>query len=684
VKVGILYVVAAWLLLQITDVLSSMLPVPGWTGALVFTLLLIGFIPVLIFSWVYEMTPEGLKRESEIDRSQSITPETGRKINTLIVVLLILAIATVGLDRLIPEGPGTMDPSVLEASDGSDAPDGAELAAQKFAPKSDRSVAVLPFANRSAREEDAYFVDGIHDDILTQLARIGSLTVISRTSVEKFRDTTQSMKEIGATLGVKTILEGGVQRAGDRVRINVQLIDVDTDAHLWAQTYDRELTTANIFAIQSEISTAIADSLEATLSPAEQEQLGTEQTQNLAALEAYFRGRSALAKRTSDSLAMAVSHFEEAIELDPQYALAFVGLAETHILQTSYSGLPPADRDVLVVPLVEKALSIDERLGEAYIALGAIEGDVGQQEMLYRRGTEQAPGYVTAHLWYGGFLVDLGQLEEATDRLETALRVDPLASIIRITLGSVQEGLGRFDDARGQSASVARSNPEFAAAYESLGNLDAFVDNRIDKAIGQLHMAVSAAEALFEQMPRHFWAVWVLGLDDLRAGRIDVAIERYENAIPSLRDTADRSNIDHVPGFAYLLQLDGQVERAAVLLDNALEISRSIPMLGVNGRALLEVEILVTQGRTEEAMAALRKAVDAGWRLPWRWQLVHDPLLEPLRVEPRYQSIIAEIEADMAAQLARVREMEARGELVPIPPLPESGEGGGSDAHPLR
>jgi TolB-like protein/predicted negative regulator of RcsB-dependent stress response len=651
VKVGILYVVAAWLLLQITDVLSSMLPVPGWTGALVFTLLLIGFIPVLIFSWVYEMTPEGLKRESEIDRSQSITPETGRKINTLIVVLLILAIATVGLDRLIPEGPGTMDPSVLEASDGSDAPDGAELAAQKFAPKSDRSVAVLPFANRSAREEDAYFVDGIHDDILTQLARIGSLTVISRTSVEKFRDTTQSMKEIGATLGVKTILEGGVQRAGDRVRINVQLIDVDTDAHLWAQTYDRELTTANIFAIQSEISTAIADSLEATLSPAEQEQLGTEQTQNLAALEAYFRGRSALAKRTSDSLAMAVSHFEEAIELDPQYALAFVGLAETHILQTSYSGLPPADRDVLVVPLVEKALSIDERLGEAYIALGAIEGDVGQQEMLYRRGTEQAPGYVTAHLWYGGFLVDLGQLEEATDRLETALRVDPLASIIRITLGSVQEGLGRFDDARGQSASVARSNPEFAAAYESLGNLDAFVDNR---------------------------------LDDLRAGRIDVAIERYENAIPSLRDTADRSNIDHVPGFAYLLQLDGQVERAAVLLDNALEISRSIPMLGVNGRALLEVEILVTQGRTEEAMAALRKAVDAGWRLPWRWQLVHDPLLEPLRVEPRYQSIIAEIEADMAAQLARVREMEARGELVPIPPLPESGEGGGSDAHPLR
>ena len=206
-RMAALYVVASWLVLQVADYLFDALELPSAWDRLVLALIILGFPIALIFSWVFEMTPEGLKRESEIDRSQSVTRETGRKINVAIVVLLVLAILAVGADRLIPEATvteGAQNDSLQVSTD--------------VAPE--HSIAVLPFRNRSARADDVYFVDGIHDDILTQIARIGSLTVTSRTSVERFRDVSQqSIREIGALLGVRNILEGGIQRSGDRIRI---------------------------------------------------------------------------------------------------------------------------------------------------------------------------------------------------------------------------------------------------------------------------------------------------------------------------------------------------------------------------------------------------------------------------------------------------------------------------------
>jgi len=188
------------------------------------------------------------------------------------------------------------------------------------------SIAVLPFDNRSAKEDDIYFVDGIHDDILTQLSKISALKVISRTSVEQFRDTKLPMKDIAEQLGVTRILEGGVQRAGDRVRISVQLIDAATDAHLWAESYDRELTAANIFAIQSEVATAIAAAMTASLTSAERTRLNAIPTQNLAAWEAYQLGRRELAKRTATALANAETFFQEAIDRDPRFAPPYAGV----------------------------------------------------------------------------------------------------------------------------------------------------------------------------------------------------------------------------------------------------------------------------------------------------------------------------------------------------------------------
>jgi TolB-like protein len=731
-RMAVLYVVASWVILQVADVLFDAMELPPEWTRLILAVVILGFPLVLIFSWVYEMTPEGIKREKDVDRSQSVTPHTGRKINVLTAVLLVIAIAAVAIDRMIPEtgtgpDPGTSD--VVTPSDVAEPANPTELAASMFAPPPDRSIAVLPFANRSAREEDAYFVDGIHDDILTQLARIGSLTVISRTSVEKFRSTSQSIKEIGDTLGVKNILEGGVQRAGDRVRINMQLIDVTTDGHLWAQTYDRELTTANIFAIQSEISTAIADALEATLSPQEKAQLDDVQTENMAALEAYFLGRQAMAKRTSAALAEAEAHFKKAVGLDPDYALAYVGLAETYVLQASYSGQSRVVQNALAQPLIDKSLAINDRLGEAYVAKAEIvetEDEVAA-ERLFRKGIELAPGYVTGHHWFGNLLARTGRPEEALDQIEEAARLDPLSPIVRIALGGTLERLGRLDEAREQYESGLRIDPGFPNAYNQLGFLDissgrldqglvylykaASMDpgnpqhpnaiavtweflgdrSRADRAVarvraldesawwsawtgglihamrGDLAAASAYARIVLQTTPEDSFNLWYLSLYESQAGRGEVAAARYESAFPALASETDPAvdsiNYQAAINFASLLMMMGDQERARRLLDRALTVTESLPRTGQYGIGTNRAQILALLGRTDEAVADLRQAIDHGAFPIFRF----NPDFGSLSDDPRYQAIRAEMDAKLAAQLASALQMEADGKFEPLP-----------------
>jgi len=728
VKVAMLYLVASWVILQVADVLFDAMELPSTWVRGILAVLILGFPIVLVVSWVYEMTPEGIKREKDIDRSQSITPQTGRKVSILTVVLLVVAIAIVVTDRFVPRSAAPVATETAETGGPPAAPDPAQLAAEKFAPPLDRSVAVLPFANRSAREEDAYFVDGIHDDILTQLARIGSLTVISRTSVEKFRNSSQSMKEIGAILGVKTILEGGVQRAGDRVRINVQLIDVDTDAHLWAETYDRELTTANIFAIQSEISQSIAESLKATLSPEEKAQIETAQTGNMAALEAYFRGRQAMAKRTSASLAEAELQFKKAIEFDPEYALAYVALADTYSLQAGYSGLPENEYKALAEPLIDKALALNDSLGEAYISqVGLRQVDDANTEALYRKGIALAPSYVSGHQWYGNFLSRTGRHAEALAELEEAARLDPLSAIVRIGIGGANERLGRLREARDDYLAALRIDPDFAVAHNSLALLAVFTGH-LDEAVVQIRKAVAldpgnpnnhqvlavlwdvlgsapqadrAIPGIESVDPSGYFSAWasafiyanrgdlpaariqadkaialnpddpmmlfILGLSDLDAGHPEIAVSRFEEALPTLADAQDPvvdiTNYDTAIRFAYLLRSAGEKERADLLLERALAVTETMPRMGPSGYGSADVKIYALQGQKERALGALRLAVDEGWLLIFG----SDRELEPLHDEPEYQSIVAEIDAELAAQRQRVLQMEANGELAPLP-----------------
>jgi TolB-like protein len=315
-RVGAAYAIVAWLLIEVASVLLPTFDAPDWVMKAFSTLVILGFPLTLVIAWAFELTPEGIKREADVDPGESVTKETGRKLDFIIIGVLAVGIIYFAVDKFVRE-PGPDHPSVVR----------------------EKSIAVLPLANRSANEADAFFVDGMHDDILTHVSKIRSLKVISRTSVMDYRDTKKNMKTIGRELGVATILEGGVQRSGSQVRINVQLIDAETDEHLWAEIYDRKLTAENLFSIQSEIATAIADALRASLSPEEQDRLATVPTQNLAAYEAYLLGKQRMAKPSIVALEEATVYFEQAIEFDPDFALAYVGLADAYVRTVYLFGL---------------------------------------------------------------------------------------------------------------------------------------------------------------------------------------------------------------------------------------------------------------------------------------------------------------------------------------------------------
>jgi len=463
IRVAIAYAIAAWILIEITATTFPILKLPDWSVTLVTVFVLIGFPLALIFAWAYELTPEGLKKEKDVDRSQSITHVTGRKLDFIIITVLVLALGYFAYDKFLLE------------------PESGEVFGDMG-----RSIAVLPFANRSASEADAFFVDGLHDDLLTHISKIGSIKTISRTSVMQYRDTNKTIPQIAEELGVATIMEGGVQRAGDTIRINVQLIDAVTDEHLWAQTYDRQLTAASIFAIQSEIATAIAEALRTTLSLDEQQRLATVPTESLPALEAYFLGKQRMATRVTDDLAEAVDLFQRAIELDPDFALAYVGLADTYTLQRMHAGFPPDEMSARSELAINKALELDDRLGEAYASLGLLiktDCDPESAEMAFKRALALNPSYASAHQWYAVLLSYLGRPKEALAHIKIAVELDPLSAVMNNNLAWAYLNLGRYDEAMAQFKSNIAIDPEFRGSYGGVGSLYWRVYGQLDKAV---------------------------------------------------------------------------------------------------------------------------------------------------------------------------------------------------------
>ena len=411
IRVGALYLVAAWLLLQLTDVLSSLLPVPEWTGSLVFLLLAIGFLPVMLFAWVYEMTPEGLKREADIDRSKSITSSTGHKINTVIIVLLVLAISGLVADRLIPETSG-----VTEATE----------TAPEVAATDDTSIAVLPFADLSADKDQQYFTDGLSEELLNLLVRVNGLRVASRTSSFAYRDSTLGVPNISKALNVGHVLEGSVRKDGDRIRITAQLIEAGTDSHLWSENFDRELV--DIFAIQDEIANAIVGALAGQLNLGSDKAVTVEAaTDNLDAYEMYLAGRELYLSRID--LGESIRLLQAAVELDPNFARAWEGLAAAEIIGDAWLVADGIDHLALAEEAANRALVLNPDLSMPMAVLAILaqlrDKDVVGSLELYEDAIARDPKNTTAWLWKGILFDIAGFMDEAIEAFQQCLAIDP-------------------------------------------------------------------------------------------------------------------------------------------------------------------------------------------------------------------------------------------------------------------
>jgi TolB-like protein/Tfp pilus assembly protein PilF len=486
-RVGIAYLVGAWLLIQISDIVIDNIGAPPIVLQVIFLALGIGFFISLFVAWAFELTPEGVKREKDVDRSQSITPQTGKKLNNTILVLMALAIAYLLFDKFSGTRPEAVStPAVAVSGDSmqlevASAPSAAPLISRQ-------SIAVLPFDNRSRNVDDEYFTEGIHDDLLTNLARIASLKVISRTSVNQYKDTEKTIPQIAEELGVATVMEGAVQRSGDTVRINVQLIDAVTDEHLWAEIFDRELTAENLFAIQSEISQKIANALEATLSPEETQRLNDFPTQSMEAYNAYLRGRQLLPQRNAEDLGKAMESFELAVNLDPEFALAWVGIAESAALLEAHGTLNPDTQLQIMQMAVDRALQIDPNLGEAYVSQGSLFDDLGkreQAEAAYKRAIELSPNYATAYHWYSILIGDTNdRLQDSLALLNKATQLDPLSTILKQNIAGIYSRMGRYDEAEAAYKQLLAANPEFSSGMVSMGwDLYGSDRGKLDEAI---------------------------------------------------------------------------------------------------------------------------------------------------------------------------------------------------------
>jgi TolB-like protein/Tfp pilus assembly protein PilF len=488
IRVAAAYTVAAWLVVQVAETVYPLFGFGDAPARIVVVVVAIGFVPAIIISWAFEFTPEGLKRDADVDREYSSTSYANKKLDRIIIAVLVVALVYFAFDKFVLDPQRDIDMTETAARTGAEqARDEARL--DMF---SDKSIAVLPFANRSEQKDDEYFTDGMHDELLTRLSRISALKVISRTSMMKYRDTKKTIPEIGQELSVATVLEGGVQRSGNQVRINVQLIDARTDEHLWAEIFDRELTTENLFAIQSEISTAIANSLKATLSPEERTRVYDLPTSSLEAYNHYLRGRQSMALRTREGLQEALAEFEQAADIDPEFALAWVGIGDSvHLLKES-DGFDSAEAFERHKMAVEKALVLNNQLAEAYTSMAFVYVDRGEREKAvaaFEKSIELNPNYAQTYHWYAIILEGNDKDEKLLPLLYKAAQLDPLSSVIQTYIAFALYQRGRADEALEALNRVLERDPNFARARRMLGGVEKYVGH-LASAIGHIRKAI--------------------------------------------------------------------------------------------------------------------------------------------------------------------------------------------------
>jgi TolB-like protein/tetratricopeptide (TPR) repeat protein len=445
-KVAAAYVVVGWLIVQVATQVFPFFEIPNWGVRFVILAVIVGFPIALVIAWAYELTPAGIKRAE--DSGETEAPQTERR--TWVFVVIVAAALSIGLFLL----------GRFSARTGSD---------ESEPPR--KSIAVLPFDNLSSDPDNAFFAEGVQDEILTRLSKVADLKVISRTSTQGLKSAPADLRRAAKELGVMHILEGSVQKANDKVRVNVQLVNAMTSVHLWSEIYDRKLT--DIFSVESDIAKTIADTLQAKLTGSEQEAISMKPTSDTDAYELYLRGRSYWAKRSGDNLPKAIYYFKQAIGRDPNYALAFAGLADAYILLPAFTGASTKDTLPQAKAAALQALDLDEKSAEAHNALAQvffIELNFDKSLPEFQRAIELNQNYATAHHWYGtGPLQALGRFEEAIREGSRSIELDPLSPIIHADQGINLVAAGRYDEGTAELRKATALDPNLAYSHFNLG-----------------------------------------------------------------------------------------------------------------------------------------------------------------------------------------------------------------------
>ena len=516
IRMAGLYLVGAWLVVQVAGTVLPMFGAPEWLPRSIVVLLAIGFVPAVIFSWVFELTPEGLKREEDVAHDRSITPQIGRRMDRIIIVVLVLALAYFAFDKFV------LTPRREAAVIASAVPNESRSVINS------KSIAVLPLLNSTGDPANEYFSDGMSEEFISTLSRLQELKVIGRTSSFQFKGKTDDSKTIGEKLGVYYLLEGSVRKSSDRVRIAVALVKAGDGANVWSETYDRELK--DIFAVQSEIAGAVAKQLKVALlgNNGQTAQLATAATpsnQNVEAYNALLQGNFYNNRNTADDTRKAIGYYKEAIRLDPRYALAYAKLSvAARNLTTGYGSIAAEEIKEATATArtsAQSALALDPNLAEAHSAQGLVLKDIDFNfvgaEPEYRRAFELAPQNPVVISSLANLVAELGRLDEGVTLAQRAIALDPLRTQPRFNLALYLVALSRYDEAEAAMRKVIALQPQSAQNYLWLAIIQMMRGN------------AGAAVKLAKQETDPFWRTFGLALAQFANGQraeADAALQK--------------------------------------------------------------------------------------------------------------------------------------------------------------
>jgi TolB-like protein/Tfp pilus assembly protein PilF len=665
-KVAVAYAIVAWLLIQAASILFPTFEAPAWVMKVFVTIIILGFPVALVFSWAFEITPEGIKRESEVTPDQSITAHTGRKIVGITVVLAVIAAGLMIFQFLRP----------TSATKSTNKPDASGTISEK-------SVAVLPFDNLSDEKANAYFAEGIQDEILTRLSKIAALKVISRTSTRKYQSAPDNLREVGRQLGVANVLEGSVQKIANAVHVNVQLIRVATDEHLWAESYNRKLD--DVFAVEGEVASAIADQLNAKLSGAEAKAISDKPTQNVSAYDAYLRGLSIEHERSSfPAYQQAAAAYADAVQLDPNFALAWarLGLIRSFLF---FNGVDPNTNSAAAVKeAADRAIALQPDLAEAWIAQGAyryrvlrdfafalqayeegrkrapnnsfvfqymayVERRLGrwkEAETHYRKAAELDPRDLQLFVSMGGELLNfLRRFEEAQATLDRALEISPNDESTLASKAAVFQTEGRWDEAAKQLARIpADSSDDFVVVVRAA---QAIYEGRFDAAIAVIEPKTSSAKAGESLNATTKGFLVQLGFCQDWAGRTAEAHSTFARAVQAIKPSPDFAVPPDSQGMPYSLALAyaglGDKQKALEQAQRAVSDYATDAVNRPNAEVVL-AQIQARFGDLDSAIAALPHLLEVPAGITPA-DLRYNPLWNPLRKDPRFAKFIADPQA---------------------------------------